>query len=233
MTTQDTTLTDVLDGRRATYRLLARMFRTEADAELLDTLGAMRFPADTGVAAVDRGHRLIVSYLSQADADVLTELARDYTRTFIGAGNDGFSAAYPNESVYTSPKRLTMQDARDEVLMLYRAAGLEKRESEKEGEDHIAYELEFVAILIDRAIDALDRDDEELAVSYLMQQRNFLADHLLRWYPMMAEDIEKFSQTAFYRGLGKLTAGFLANDGEFLSELLEDVEDESAKEGDE
>ena len=65
---------------------------------------------------------MICGYLSQADGTVLTELAVDYVRAFIGSGNDGFSAAYPYESVYTSPKRLMMQDARDEVLVLYRAS---------------------------------------------------------------------------------------------------------------
>lgn len=227
MTAPDTTLIDVLEGRRATYQLLARFFRTEVDEEFLAGLKASRFPAATGNAKMDRGHRRIVSYLSRAEADVLTELARDYTATFIGSGNDGYSAAYPFESVYTSPKRLTMQDARDEVLMLYRAAGLEKLENEKEAEDHLSYELEFMAILIARSLEALEKNDEELAVSYLLQQRNFLADHLCRWYPMMASDVQKFAQTGFYRGVGELAEGFIASDREFLDDLLEDVEDES------
>ncbi len=228
MTDTNAALIDVLADRAGTYALLARFFRTEADGEFLAQLRSSRYPARTGVPAADRGYRLIVSYLSHAPADALTELAIDYTRTFIGAGNDGFSAAYPFESVYTSPKRLMMQDARDEVLMLYRAAGLEKRESQKEGEDHLAFELEFMEILVERSIEALRKGDEELAVSYLLQQRNFLADHLCRWYPMMAEDIEKFARTAFYRGAGSLTAGFLASDREFLDDLLADVEDVSA-----
>lgn len=233
MTAQETTLIDVLEGRRATYQLLTRFFRTEVDEAFLATLRETRFPARTGEASMDRGHRLVVSYLSHADADVLTELARDFSGTFIGSGNDAYSAAYPFESVYTNPKRLTMSEARDEVLMLYRAAGLEKLKSEKESEDHLSYELEFMTILIDRTIEALQKDDEELAVSYLLQQRNFLEDHLLRWYPMMAEDIAKFAKTAFYRGVGLITLGFLESDGEFLNDLLADVEDESEKEGEE
>lgn len=233
MTAQETTLIDVLEGRRATYQLLTRFFRTEVDETFLATLRETRFPAHTHEPSMDRGHRLVVSYLSHADADVLTELARDFSGTFIGSGNDAYSAAYPFESVYTNPKRLTMSDARDEVLMLYRAAGLEKLESEKESEDHLSYELEFMTILIDRTIEALQKDDEELAVSYLLQQRNFLEDHLLRWYPMMAEDIAKFAKTAFYRGVGLITLGFLESDGEFLCDLLADVEDESEKEGEE
>lgn len=218
-------LIDVLRGRMSTYRFLSRLFRVEVDQDLYDTLVGMRFPANTGNRLVDEGYRMICDYLSKADAAVLTELAVDYVRAFIGSGNDGFSAAYPFESVYTSPKRLMMQDARDEVLVLYRAAGIDKQESWKEGEDHIALELEFEQILIERSVAALEAGDEEACRSLLLSQRNFLEDHLLAWYPMMAADLEKFPQTDFYKGLGRLTNGFLHNDLEFLDEVLDEGED--------
>lgn len=218
-------LVDVLRGRMATYQFLSRMFRVEVDQGLYDTLLAMRFPTNTGNSLVDEGYRMICGYLSTASETVLTDLAVDYVRAFIGAGNDGFSAAYPFESVYTSPKRLMMQDARDEVLVLYRAAGLEKKEDWKEGEDHIALELEFEQILTERAIEALEQGDEAACAKLLLQQRNFLEDHLVAWYPMMAEDMQKFPRTDFYKGLGKLTEGFLQNDLEFLYEVLQDADD--------
>ena len=97
MTAQETTLIDVLEGRRATYQLLTRFFRTEVDEAFLAALRETRFPAHTGEASMDRGHRLVVSYLSHADADVLSDLARDFSGTFIGSGNDAYSAAYPFE----------------------------------------------------------------------------------------------------------------------------------------
>ena len=222
---QEISLAEVLRGRWATYQFLSRLFRQEVDQELYDTLVSMRFPANTGSALVDEGYRMICDYLSHADGAVLTELAVDYVRAFIGSGNDGFSAAYPYESVYTSPKRLMMQDARDEVLVLYRAAGLDKQESWKEGEDHIALELEFEQILGERALEALERGDEEACRALLLSQRNFLEDHLLAWYPMMAADLQKFPKTDFYRGLGKLTDGFLHNDLEFLNEVLDDEQE--------
>ncbi len=224
---QDISFADVLRGRRATYQFLSRLFRVEVDQELYDTLRTMKFPANTGDELVDEGYRMICEYLSTAGDRVLTDLAVDYVRAFIGSGNDGFSAAYPYESVYTSPKRLMMQDARDEVLVLYRAAGLDKQESWKEGEDHLALELEFEQILADRALEAYENGDEEACISCLLQQRNFLEDHLLAWYPMMAEDMEKFPKTAFYRGLGKLTSGYFRTDLELLNDVLADVEDGS------
>ena len=190
----------------------------------LAELKAMRFPAATGNTAVDAGYRAIATYLSGADAHAITDLAVDYVRAFIGHGVDAYSAAYPFESVYTSPKRLMMQDARDEVLVLYRTFGLDKQESWKEGEDHIALELEFEQILCERAIAAYEAGDEDECLKLLLSQRNFLEDHLLAWYPMMAADLQKFPQTDFYKGLGKLTDGFLRNDLEFLDAVLSENE---------
>ena len=143
-------------------------------------------------------------------------------RTFIGHGVDAFSAAYPFESVYTSEKRLLMQEARDEVLAIYRAAGLDKQDSWKEGEDHIALELEFEQILANRTVEALERGDEDEAFSLLTTQKNFLDDHLAAWAPMMTSDMRRFAKTDLYRGLAHLTDGFLSTDRAFLADVLAD-----------
>ncbi len=82
--------------------------------------------------------RFMAGYLSNVWDGTLQELAVDYVRCFIGGGMDAFSAAYPYESVYTSPKRLMMQEARDEVLAIYRSQGFDKAEGWKESEDHVA-----------------------------------------------------------------------------------------------
>lgn len=209
------------EQRMATYHLLARLFRTEIDEELLEELKAMRFPVSTGNAKVDEGYRKIASYLSNTWENSVTELAVDYVRTFIGHGVDAFSAAYPFESVYTSKKRLLMQDARDEVLAVYRSVGLAKQDSWKEGEDHIALELEFEQIICSRIIDALREGDDETSFSLLEIQKTFLEDHLCAWVPMMTADAKRFAQTGLYEGLAFLTEGFLETDLEFLEELLE------------
>ena len=217
---QETTIADVLRGRMATYQFLSRLFRVEVDQELYDTLMSMRFPANTGNALVDEGYRMICGYLSQADGTVLTELAVDYVRAFIGSGNDGFSAAYPYESVYTSPKRLMMQDARDEVLVLYRAFGLDKQEAGRRARTDIALELEFEQIMATRTVEALRKGDEDEAVALLTTQKNFLEDHLAAWAPMMTSDMKRFAQTDLYRGLAYLTDGFLQTDQTFLDDVL-------------
>ena len=211
------------DLRAAQYGLLARLYRVEVDAALLDELRGMRFPAKTGNADVDEGNRLIAVYLGSVPVDPLTELAVDYAHVFIGNGTDGYGAAYPFESVYTSEKRLLMQEARDEVRAIYRSFDLDKQESWHEGEDHIALELEFMQIMAQRSAVALRAGDEDGAAALLTAQRNFMNGHLRAWVPMMAADMERLARTDLYRGLACLTVGTLATDGEFLDEVLDDV----------
>ncbi len=217
-------LATICQRRGATYGFLARLFRKEVDEELLAELKSMRFPASTGSDAMDEGHKLLVNYLSKTWDHTLTDLAVDYTRVFIGADNINDSAAYPFESVYTSEKRLLMQEARDEVLAIYRAYGLDKNESWREGEDHIALELEFMKTLCERAAEALTEGDEAQAELLLTTQQNFLNDHLGSWAPMLTADMKQFSKTDFYLALANMTEGFLALEKEFLAELFAEEE---------
>lgn len=212
-----------LNERRArSYDLLARLYAKEVDRALLDELHATRFPASTGSLEADEGMRLMAGYLSNVWEGTLQELAVDYVRCFIGSGMDAFSAAYPFESVYTSPKRLMMQEARDEVLAIYRSQGLEKAAGWKESEDHIAAECMFMATLAERTAEACRAGDEDKAASLLTVQLNFLRDHLYAWTGMMTSDLRGYARTDLYKGLAAYTDGFLASDVELLQGVLGD-----------
>lgn len=213
-------LVTVNERRAETYGLLSRLYRTEVTQELLDELHASRYPVSTGNANADEGYRLIATYLSGLWENSVTELAADYMRTFFGHGYDGHAAAYPFESVYSSEKRLLMQDARDEVLALYRAAGLEKQASWKEGEDHIALELEYMQIMVTRTIEALKAGEDDKAYHLVEAQSNFMEDHLAGWAPLMTEQMRRFAKTDFYRGLGYLTDGFIETERELMRDML-------------
>lgn len=220
-------LIKLVEQRADTYGLISRLYRVEVDQELLDELKGMRFPASTGNKNADQGYRLMATFLSNLWENSLTDLAVDYVRSFIGhVRADAYSAAYPFESVYTSEKRLLMQEARDEVLAIYRSMGLDKQSTWKEGEDHIAVELEFMQILCKRTVDALRDGRDDDAFNLLTTQKNFLEDHLVAWTPMMTADLKRFAQTDLYRGLAYLTDGFLETDHEFLQEVLTDEDED-------
>ena len=222
MATKEITLESIIRDRIYTYGFLARLYRVEVDDAYLDEMCKMKFPRNTGNADVDEGYKLIREYLSNRWERTITELRVDYCTTFLGTGPDCFSAAYPFESVHTSAFRLLMQGARDDVLKIYQAAGLGKNKSWREGEDHIALELEFMQILSIRSLDLLKKGNEEEAGDLLLQQYDFLQNHLLNWVPMLVGEINKLSSTDFYKGLGKLTIGFLKTDREFLEDILEE-----------
>lgn len=213
-------LIEVFKQRTATYGLLSRLYASEIDEALLTELHDSRYPVHTGNDLADEGNRLIATYLSGRWENTLTELAADYMRTFFGHGYSGHAAAYPFESVYTSEKRLLMQSARDEVLALYRAAGLSKQERWKEGEDHVALELEYLQILSSRIVEALRKGDTEQALGWIKSSYNFLDLHLSGWVPLFTAEVDKFARTDFYRGLALLTEGFLETDRELLEDLL-------------
>jgi TorA maturation chaperone TorD len=216
-------LIEVLKQRSATYMLLSRLYRQEIDQELLDEMHAMLYPAEDVDSDLYTGYLFIATYLSNLWSDSLNELKIDFARCFLGQGVDGHSAAYPYESVYTSEKRLMMQAARDEVLAIYRAYGIEKTSAWKEEEDHLSLELEFERILGDKTLEAFLNDDPAKARELLAVQLGFLEDHLLAWVPLLIADMKNFAQTKMYLGLAYLTEGFLRIDHRFLEDVLSDL----------
>ena len=218
-------------GRRrsATYGFLARLYRVEVDEDFLHELKGMRFPAKTGNDLMDEGYRAISAYLGKPLAGMELELRIDYVRAFIGDGTDGTSAAYPFESVYTSERHLRMQDARDEVLAIYRSEGLNKCEDWHDDEDHLALELEFMQFLCDKMADAVEANDEARAFELLATQNGFLNAHLCNWVPLMNDDMRKLAKTGLYKGLASLTEGYLEMEQELLEELVSDETEEDAE----
>ena len=222
---KDVDLVELMNTRARSYGMLARLFREEIDLGTLRELQKMRFPQATGNAAVDEGYHQLYDYLKRAWDDSVTELAIDYVSTFIGHGVNGYSAAYPYESVYTSERRLLMQEARAEVLATLRENEL-KRGNWNEAEDHIALELEFMAVLGDRIVTAAEASDEAEVERLLSTQRNFLEDHLASWAPLMTADLRRFAQCGLYQGLASLTDGFLQVEEEFFDEIFEDGDED-------
>lgn len=223
MAEETTELVELMELRARTYGLLSRLFLKEVDADTLEELQGMRFPTATGNATVDEGYHLLYDYLKGAWEDSITELAIDYVRTFIGHGVNGYSAAYPYESVYTSERRLMMQEARAEVLETLRENNL-KRGNWNEGEDHIALECEFMQRMSLRSADYLKNDNEEAAIECLQTQREFIQNHLLNWLPLLTSDMRMFSRTMFYQGLAQLALGYVEEDDKVLEELLDSVQ---------
>lgn len=227
MKNQSTTELEMLiSNRGSTYTLLARIYRTEVEQELLERMGGMSLPVEIDVPEMSEGYRMLKDYLAHPTGSMLTGLAVDYARIFLGAGATG-NVAYPYESVYTSPDRLVMQDARDEVLKLYREEGLDRAEEFNEPEDHIALELEFMAHLCQKTTEALKDGNKGLAPGYMKKQQDFLEKHLIPWVPTFCNDIQRLAREDFYKAVARITVGYLSMEKDLIGELMDEIQEKN------
>jgi len=160
--------TALISNRENLYRFLARLYRIEVDAPLLQLLAEMGFPEECDDPELAEGYRMLTAWLHNPGNDPLTDLAVDYARVFLGAGVFEGVVASPYESVYTSKERLIMQEARDQVLAVYNSKELQCAEPLEIPEDHIALELEFLAHLCREILNA---GEDRVRVSALLMEQ--------------------------------------------------------------
>jgi TorA maturation chaperone TorD len=136
-----------------------------------------------------------------ASEQELEDILWEYTRLFIGPHR---LPCPPLESVYTSPKRLMMQEAYGEVQQFYARIGIEVGSADVMP-DHIGAELNFLAILFDRMASEPENRTQHEALA-----DEFMTSHLRNWIPRFTTDMEENSETAFYKSLAKITRGSVA-----------------------
>ena len=130
----------------------------------------------------------------------LEDLLWEYTRLFIGPYK---LPCPPWESVYTSSKRLMMQDAYSGVQQLYNEIGLVAGSPDILA-DHIGMELNFMAILLHKLC-----EDIEGRPCYADLAKRFLDEHLTQWIPQFARDMEEAADSVFYKALARTTRGLI------------------------
>jgi len=203
---------EILSTTWAMYQFLGHLYKQEIEENLLFHLQEMRFPS-VGETGYLEGFEMIARYLCQSQLDPLTELGADYAKLFLGAcATNTNSCAHPYESVYTSSKRLIMQEARDQVVEIYTSNGLDVTDNFNMPEDHIALELEFIAHLSEQIDTLFTLHNSPALLSSLRTKQNFLELHLLNWIPNFCMDIQQNAATVFYRGLAKVTESFIRLD---------------------
>lgn len=217
---QDTT--DYLRDSAETYRFLSQMLFRELTAEAIEEVAAIQFPEDAGNEHLNEGYRLVRRYFRFSAADRRTQLACEYARIFLAAGVYVKSdrTAIPYESVFTSPERIMMQDSRDDVVRCFRRDGFKVDPQLHEPEDHLAFELEYLSVMCERAAEYAQADDESQLNECLERVVSFLDSHVLNWLPSLAEAAREFAKLAFYPGMLLVALGTAETTRELCSELL-------------
>jgi TorA maturation chaperone TorD len=84
-------------------------------------------------------------------------------------------------------------------------------------------ELEFMAYLCGKTLEALKVGEGEKEEQLFGIQKQFLDEHLCAWVPKLTKDILETSSVDFYRGLAYATEGFLRLDRDSLERSTEEL----------
>lgn len=136
--------------------------------------------------------------------ELIDELAADYAGIYLTHA----LRASPCESVWLDEDGLAMQEPMFQIRDWYQRHGLQVRDWRTRSDDHLVLQLQFLAHMISHDV-ALD------------EAARFLDEHLLRWIDHFAARVASRCATAFYASLSAVTAAYLDELRDLLSELLD------------
>ncbi|GFO97388.1 anaerobic dehydrogenase-like protein [groundwater metagenome] len=195
---------EMFRARANFYAFLSRMFVEEPPFEMAEDIagGKFLFPQTSSYNKdFAEGLSLLTNFArTDKDAsDIHEKLCREFTRLFVGP----VPALFPYESRYIDGSMMARSLLK--VKEEYRKAELKRAQGYHEPEDHIAMELGFMSNLCMNG-----------ARESLKMQSDFLKDHLSKWAPAFCDELCEKSSNDFYRGIGKITKGFLISEKELL-----------------
>lgn len=136
----------------------------------------------------------------------LASIKTEYHRLFVGPYQ---LVAPPYASLYLESEPTVMGQSTLEVLRMYEEAGFVLSPSFKDLPDHIAAELEFMALLCEGEKEAWKREDFSQALTLLSREETFLKEHLVRWIPKFSMRILSTTDSPFYRALASLVQDYV------------------------
>jgi len=202
-------------GESLLFGLLGKLLYSNPARDWLEAVAADDLFDESPFAgaqdSTQRGLSLLAGWSAQVAQDglsdaALNDLKVDYARLFVGQRRMMVPAW---ESVYFSQERLTFQEETIQVRRWFERFGVVPSVTGKEPEDHIAFELSFLAHLSEQSLAALEAGDDDALEALVEAQRSFLQSHLLRWGWKWAELAIGYAETDFYRGLALLVEGSL------------------------
>jgi putative dimethyl sulfoxide reductase chaperone len=194
-------------ARRATersnlYGFLATVYREEPTPEFLCHL---RDPPFLQVLAA-AGVVLDQDLLKLSEEELVSELALEYTRLFLGPGKH----VSPHASVHLPEGGGSLYGAPTAAARRFiESTGARYRPDYRGLPDHISVELEFMQQVVLAEAEAWDSQDPEQARKCLSIEKEFLDTHLAGWVPVFCEKVCLQAELSFYCQMAKMTEKFL------------------------
>lgn len=206
------------DAHAAVWTALASVVGTSGPTDQVvaalrspDMLAQWPLAADAFPAAAEHTRAGVEALLgSSDDAKAIDD---DHFRLLRGPG---MPIAVPWESVHRSRDHLLFDEQTDQVRVWYQRFHLEAPRLNVEPDDHISLELEFASRLLQLGMEAEDRGDTARAEDCYAAHDMFCREHLAQWGPKFFDQLTGGARTDFYRGVGKLGQGAMA---QLLDEL--------------
>ncbi len=177
--------------------LLANVFLTLPTSEDVERTLALDPEALAGSESGDALASFIRENRERDVEEVLLDVARDRAALVRGAGSVPVEPPY--ESLYAHAERASMLGS---LNRFYSENGLHKAEAIHDAPDQIGVEFAFLATLISRKLDALERDDQAAVEEASAQIDRFCSGHLYRWVDLYAERVIEFAKTSYWKAIG-------------------------------
>jgi TorA maturation chaperone TorD len=215
-------LKEVLQGRSDFYQTLAGFYFAPLTEEQVDAMAAADYSEfGVGEALLEDGFNDISRFLRKRHTGTRQMLATDFTMSFGGVDSLQGKTAVPYASVFLSETGLLQQEPRNEVFIIFKKEALKLKSKIDLPEDHITFEFEFLSILSNRAIAALNAGDLKEVIRLLKLSKGFINQNILTWFDQLADLVNQIITTRFYRGVLKITKGYLLLDNQTLDDLIE------------
>ncbi len=200
------------EARSAMYGALSRAWGFP-DRELHACLQDGSFRDEVAAIAAGLPYALDASDIERlAAVDDYVDVQAEYIRLFdVGAVRPP-CPLYGGE--WGMPRRRSMEDA----LRFYQYFGLKLNADERELPDHATVQFEFMQVMAFTEGTARARDADTGAL--LRAERDFLARHLGRWWPLLRGKVATLEPLPFYDALTALTDAFVAEDARYLKQLV-------------
>ena len=212
-------------ARSSLYDLLALGFSPPSE-ELLQALGARLlqvleervtlFAWPNLVGELER-LRTFVGKGRGGQEKLLADLKLEYTWLFVGPYG---LPVPPYESVYREPQRTVMGASTIDVLKRYEEAGFALSPSFKELPDHVAVELDFLALLSSEEAEAWERGDPAEALLFLRLEEAFLRDHLVTWIGSFCDRVVSSTEGPFYQAMAELARTYVLLDRDHAAAMV-------------
>ncbi len=215
----------VINDRAMLYRVIAGLYFNTLTDEQIEAFAGQDLGEVTEYLSpeIASGFDDMRRFLRRRHSGTRQELAMEFTQCFLGTHTYKGMTAAPYESLYRDSSGVLMGKYRTEVYNIYKKECVALEKGKDYAEDHLSFEMEFLAILCDRCIAALEAGDNDEALRILDVQEQFLNKHILVWFPRFRNLTTKFLETRFYRGVIKVTNGFLTEEPAIIADLRNEI----------